>query len=302
MDNGGVIAVGKHQKHPQIASNHPKSPRMHGEHPKGSKRQPQACRNLWYLTGIQKHPPLTSNHPKSQRMCLVLVFGVPFGVSSCRCEATQLFGVPTLLVGCGGGGGKAFQSTSPRQQHHICHKYRQTHWQVMPYNTHKAKLPATPPLLHSSACASPTNVEHKPAFNGCREPSQHPGTQTIKPHKVFVSICANFENLPNFVCSFSVHVCYLQEIRQYFPKEWRWRGGSFAIQMGHWGPLSGRVCLARARHTTFVLSFPILNPGLPFPREAPQAAQSGPQTFPTKHAAHGEIAEFNINACHFSCA
>ena len=37
-------------------------------------------------------------------------------------------------------------------------------------------------------------------------------------------------------------------------------------------------------------------------REAPKVDQSGPQTFPTKLAAQGKIARFNINACHFSCA
>ena len=47
----------------------------------------------------------------------------------------------------------------------------------------------------------------------------------------------------------------------------------------------GGVCSARTRHATFVSTIPTLKPDLPSPREAPQVDQSGPQTFPTKHAA-----------------
>ena len=67
-------------------------------------------------------------------------------------------------------------------------------------------------------------------------------------------------------------------------------------------PLRGSVCPACARRATFVLTIPTLTPDLPSPRESPQIDQSGPQAFPTKHAALGEIVEFNVNACHFSCA
>ena len=55
------------------------------------------------------------------------------------------------------------------------------------------------------------------------------------------------------------------------------------------------------RHTTFVLTILTVTPDLPSPREAPQMDHSGPHTFPTKQAAQGKIAEFNINARHFSC-
>ena len=40
-----------------------------------------------------------------------------------------------------------------------------------------------------------------------------------------------------------------------------------------------------ARRATFVLIFLAPTPGLPSPRGAPQADQSGAQTFPTKHVA-----------------
>ena len=53
---------------------------------------------------------------------------------------------------------------------------------------------------------------------------------------------------------------------------------------------------------TFVLTSPTLTPDLSSPRKAPHVDQSGPQTFPTKHAASGEMAEFDVNVCHFSCA
>ena len=66
--------------------------------------------------------------------------------------------------------------------------------------------------------------------------------------------------------------------------------------------VGGRVCLVHARHATFVLTILTLTPELPSPREAPQVNQSGPQTLPTKHAAKGDVAEFNINGCHFSYA
>ena len=41
---------------------------------------------------------------------------------------------------------------------------------------------------------------------------------------------------------------------------------------------------------------------LPSPREAPRVDQNGLQTLPAKHAAEGQIGEFNVNTRHFSCA
>ena len=54
----------------------------------------------------------------------------------------------------------------------------------------------------------------------------------------------------------------------------------------------GEVFACRA---TLVLTIPAFTPDLPSPRGAPQVNQSGPQTFPTKHAVYVEIAEFNNN-------
>ena len=61
----------------------------------------------------------------------------------------------------------------------------------------------------------------------------------------------------------------------------------------------GRV-FVRAQRTTFVLTIPIVTPDLPSPRGAPQFDESGPQTFPTKYTAHGNMENFNINM-YYSC-
>ena len=57
-----------------------------------------------------------------------------------------------------------------------------------------------------------------------------------------------------------------------------------------WGVIGG--VFARTRHAPgvcparyYCINNPTLTPNLPSPREAPQVDHSGPQTFPTKHAA-----------------